>query len=90
MTAPVCYLIHLETKLGSDHPNGSAGHYLGTTVNLDQRLACHREGRGARILAAANARGIAYSVVRIWSGGRDVERRLKAQRNAPRMCPRCS
>jgi hypothetical protein len=68
MTAPVCYLIHLETKLGSDHPNGSAGHYLGTTVNLDQRLACHREGRG----------------------GRDVERRLKAQRNAPRMCPRCS
>jgi hypothetical protein len=41
------------------------------------------------MLAAANERGIAYDVVRTWPGGRDVERRLKRQRNAPRMCPTC-
>jgi predicted GIY-YIG superfamily endonuclease len=90
VTAPVVYLVHLDQRLGSDHPNGSAGHYLGTTINLDRRLETHREGRGARILAAANQRGIAYDVVRTWPGGRDEERRLKRQHNAPKMCPRCT
>ena len=86
---PVTYLIHLDRRLGSRHPNGSAGHYLGTTIDLDRRLATHREGRGARILAAANVRGIAYDVVRVWPGGREVERQLKRLRNSPRLCPRC-
>ena len=90
MTAPVVYLIHLDTKLGSSHPKGGAGHYLGTTINLDRRLAQHREGIGARILAAAAERGIGFDVVRTWDGGRDVERQLKRQHNPRRMCPRCS
>jgi hypothetical protein len=89
MPAQVVYLICLERKLGSSHPRGAAGHYLGTTIDLDRRLATHREGRGARMLAAANERGIAYDVVRTWPGGRDVERRIKRQRNAPRLCPAC-
>jgi predicted GIY-YIG superfamily endonuclease len=90
MTAPVVYLVHLDQKLGSSHPNGSAGHYLGTTINLAQRLTTHREGKGAKILAAAVERGIGFDVVRTWPGGRAEERRLKRQRNAPRLCPRCS
>jgi predicted GIY-YIG superfamily endonuclease len=90
VSAPVCYLVHLATRLGSSHPNGSAGHYLGTTVNLDRRLAQHRDGTGARILAAAVERGIGFDVVRTWPGGRDEERRLKRQHNAPKLCPRCS
>ena len=88
MAAPVVYLIHLQDKLGSDHPRG-ARHYVGTTIDLDRRLETHRAGLGARILAAANQRGIAYDVVRTWPGGRDVERQLKRQRNAPRLCPTC-
>lgn len=84
------YLIHLDAKLGSSHPRGGAQHYLGSTTNLTQRLATHRAGLGARMLAAANERGIAYDVVRTWPGGRDVERRLKALRNAPRLCPACA
>jgi len=87
--SPVTYLIHLDQRMGSDHPRGGCQHYLGQTVDLDRRLATHREGRGARLLAAANERGIGYTVVRTWPGGRETERRLKAQRNAPRMCPRC-
>jgi predicted GIY-YIG superfamily endonuclease len=90
VTAPICYLVHLDQALGSSHPRGRARHYVGTTINLDQRLATHREGKGARILAAANERGIAYSVVRTWEGGRETEKKIKAQRNAPRLCPRCS
>lgn len=89
MAAPVVYLIHLQDKLGSDHPRGRARHYVGTTIDLDRRLETHRAGLGARILAAANQRGIAYDVVRTWPGGRDVERQLKRQRNAPRLCPTC-
>jgi hypothetical protein len=91
MTAPTTYLVHLDKPMGSDHPRGRCQHYIGTTsVGVDRRLAVHREGRGSRLLAAANDRGIAYDVVRTWPGGRDVERRLKRQRNAPRLCPRCT
>jgi hypothetical protein len=90
VSAPVCYLVHLDQRLGSDHPKGGAGHYLGTTVDLDRRIAQHRDGTGARILAAAVQRGIGFDVVRTWEGGRDVERRLKRQHNPRRMCPVCS
>jgi GIY-YIG catalytic domain len=84
------YLSTWDQALGSTYPRGRACHYLGTTINLDRRLSQHREGTGARILAAANQRGIAHDVVRTWSGGRDVERALKRQRNAPRLCPTCA
>jgi hypothetical protein len=90
MAAPVVYLIHLDSKLGSDHPKGGAGHYLGTTVDLDRRLAQHRDGTGAKILAAAAARGIGFDVVRTWPDGRTEERRLKNHHNAPKLCPTCA
>jgi hypothetical protein len=71
VSEPVCYLLHLDQKLGSSHPKGGAQHYLGTTVSLPRRLETHRAGLGAKILAAANTRGIAYDVVRTWpEGGR--------------------
>jgi predicted GIY-YIG superfamily endonuclease len=90
VSAPVVYLVHLDQKLGSSHPLGGARHYLGQTQDLEQRLETHRAGLGARILAAAVERGISFDVVRTWDGGREVERRLKRQHNAPKMCPRCS
>jgi hypothetical protein len=88
VSAPVTYLICLDQKLGTDHPRGGAQHYLGQTVDLDRRLAQHRDGAGARMLAAAVERGISFDVVRTWPGGRDVERQLKRLRNSPRLCPR--
>jgi len=83
------YLVHLDQRLGSDHPQGGAQHYLGMTQNLDQRLETHRAGLGARILAAAVERGIGFEVVRTWPGGRERERQLKRQHNAPKFCPVC-
>lgn len=83
------YLICLDQRLGSDHPRGGAGHYLGsTTRELAGRLAEHRAGVGAKLLAAAVERGIGFDVVRTWDGGRDRERALKRLRNSPRLCPR--
>ena len=84
------YLICLDQKLGSDHPNGAAQHYLGMSQDPAKRLISHREGTGARMLAAAVERGIPFDIVRTWPGGREEERRLKRQRNSPRLCPRCS
>jgi hypothetical protein len=53
-------------------------------------LAAHRAGVGAKMLAYAARVGIGFDVVRTWDGGREVERQLKRQRNAPKMCPTCN
>jgi hypothetical protein len=66
-----------------------ARHYLGTTKDLPARLALHRAGQGARMLAAAVARGIDFTLVRTWEGGRDVELRLKRRKEGTRLCPNC-
>ena len=86
----VCYLLHFSDRLGNpENRHAMAQHYIGTATDLDARLAAHRAGAGARITAAAAARGIAFAVVRTWPGGRDLERRLKNRKEAPRLCPVC-
>jgi hypothetical protein len=86
VAAPVVYMIHFGQPTGNPaSPRGQAGHYLGTIVDLDRRMAQHRDGAGARIMAAVSAKGVPWTVVRTWPGGRDLER----QRNAPRLCPAC-
>lgn len=78
------YLLHLDTPLKH------AKHYIGTCQDLEKRLARHREGQGARMLAVCNEQGITYQVVRTWEGGRQEELRIKARKAAPRLCPICS
>jgi predicted GIY-YIG superfamily endonuclease len=84
------YLICLDEKLGSDHPNGAAQHYLGMSQDPARRLISHREGTGARMLAAAVERGIPFDIVRTWPGGRELERTMKSHHNARKWCPRHS
>jgi hypothetical protein len=50
--------------------------------DLDARLAEHRSGPGARMLAAA--------ITRTWPGNRTLERRLQNRKNAPDLCPVCA
>lgn len=85
------YLVCFESHLGDlANPKGAAGHYLGWADDVAARMAEHRAGRGARILAACVRQGIAFDVVRTWAGvDRAFERRLKRQHNAWRLCPRC-
>lgn len=81
------YLIHLDSPLNPDRP---ARHYLGWARDLEQRVQAHRAGVGARFLAVAQERGIRWRVVRTWEGSRDLERKLKRQKNTPRFCPICN
>ncbi len=84
------YLIHFDSPLGDlDNPRGQARHYLGSTDNLESRLEAHREGNGAAIMAAVGKAGITWRLVRVWEGGRGLERQLKNQHNSPRLCPVC-
>ncbi len=79
------YLIHFQTNLKH------ARHYVGYAAHVNKRLAHHRDGTGARILAVCNERGIGYDLARIWEGrGRDFERKLKNCKHAARYCPICS
>ena len=77
------YLLHFET------PYKHAKHYMGSASNLDTRLAEHRSGQGARLMEVIKDAGIDWTLARTWTGGRDVERRLKDQKNAPRLCTVC-
>ncbi len=77
------YLIHFE------RPFKHATHYLGYAANLEARLAEHRAGQGARLLAVIQAAGIDWTVARTWVGGRTRERQLKNQGGKARMCPMC-
>lgn len=85
------YLLHFDRPLGDlENPRGQGRHYLGSTCDLDARLQAHRSGNGSAIMAAVAERGISWELARTWEGGRDVERRLKRQKNGPRLCPICN
>jgi predicted GIY-YIG superfamily endonuclease len=79
------YLIHF------DKPYRHAKHYIGHCEDgkLEQRLARHRKGDGAKLLAVIQKAGIGWKVVRIWpDGDRELERKLK-NRAATDKCPVC-
>jgi len=77
------YLLHFA------RPYQHARHYLGYADNLEQRLARHRAGSGARLLAVIAAAGIDWRLVRTWPGTRTLERRLKGRHSGVRVCPLC-
>ena len=84
------YLLHLDEPLGDiNNPHGYAWHYIGYTENLRERLRRHRNGNGSAMMAAAAERGIGFTLVRVWIGDKDLEKRLKRQHNARRFCPIC-
>lgn len=69
------YLLKLDKKLC-----GRAQYYLGWTANertLERRLAHHRNGTGARFMAAAREAGIDFQLVGVIPGDRTLERRYK-------------
>ncbi len=78
------YLLHIYPQYKH------ARHYLGIAEDLDTRLQLHREGRGARLTQVVIERGHSLELARTWEGTRDDERRLKNQKNSPRLCPLCN
>jgi predicted GIY-YIG superfamily endonuclease len=72
-----------------DRPIFRAQHYLGWSIDIERRVALHRRGKGARLVAQALAAGIGVDLVRVWlTGDRTQERSLK--RSGPKaQCPWC-
>ena len=77
------YLLHFHSKLRH------AQHYLGYAEDVEERLKRHRSGGGAKLIRALKDKGIDFELVRIWEGGRTLERKLKKQKNGPKLCPIC-
>ena len=76
-----------------DRPIHHAEHYTGFATDVPARIEEHRAGRGARLLAVCNERGIGWSVVRIWRNvTRRFERCIKKRRFGPIrfLCPVCA
>ncbi len=85
------YLLHFyNPDTGDSAKLAHAGHYCGMSEDVQQRLSEHGTKHGAKLTYAARQSGLAWVVVRVWKGGRNLERRLKARKNAPReLCPIC-
>lgn len=87
------YLAHLASPLGNPaNPRAMAQHYSGFTPGpLPIREAEHRAGRGSKLLAAANERGISWEIVRTWEAPLGFEKILKQRfKNARPLCPCCA
>lgn len=79
----VVYLLHF------DQPLHHARHYIGfcqSYEGLESRFEHHAKGHGSRLLRAV---GGGWKLVRLWTGSRDDERRLKNRKEAPALCPVC-
>jgi putative endonuclease len=92
-----CYLLHFSQPLGNPtNVRAQAQHYIGFAADdgsgagLEHRIAEHLAGDGARITRAALANGIAVELVAAWRGPLALEKRLKARKEAPRLCPVCA
>lgn len=83
----VVYLLHFDRPISEEH---TCQHYLGSCTDLDDRMREHRDHPDARLLQVAKERGIGFTVVRVWAGGRQLERKLKNLHNGRKLCPVCS
>lgn len=78
------YLLHFLKKLHH------AGHYLGWTEGpVEDRIARHRLGSGARLVSVVTQAGIGMEIAFTRPGTREDERRLKRGGSSRRICPIC-
>jgi hypothetical protein len=85
------YLLHaFDPATGETRRYEHAGHYLGWAEDLEQRLAEHMAGRGARLVRVMLDAGLALELVKVWPDvSRAFERQLKRRGGAAQVCPRC-
>lgn len=78
------YLLHFTA------PYKHARHYVGFTTDLDRRMLDHFHGRGARLVEVIGGAGLGAMIARTFDGDRRLERRIKNQKQTPRLCPICN
>ncbi len=88
------YLLHFDQPIAPGRH--TTQHYIGHAEDLARRIQAHERGRYngggngcAKLVAVAAERGIRFQVARLWRGGYELERRLKARHAGPRLCPVC-
>lgn len=87
------YLLHFDRPIAPGRH--TTQHYIGHADNLARRIQTHARGRYsngngcAKLCAVAKERGIGFTVARLWRGGYELERRLKAAKAGRRLCPVC-
>jgi predicted GIY-YIG superfamily endonuclease len=89
MKTNIVYLLHFDRPISDNH---TTQHYIGSAVDLGPRLNAHRFGRGARLTQVALERNNPFVVAQTWEApgeARQLERQLKARKNAPLLCPIC-
>jgi predicted GIY-YIG superfamily endonuclease len=87
MKTTVVYLLHRDGAMPDCH---HARHYIGSAVQLEERLKEHERGGGAPLTQVWVESGAAFHCSRTWKGDRYLERRLKRQKQARRLCPACN
>ena len=82
------YILEFDRPLGTD--KHEARYYIGYCEDgqLERRLKQHRAGTGAAITRAAAERGIVMTPIFVFAGDRSDERRLKREKNTPRLVRR--
>jgi hypothetical protein len=79
------YLFHFEQRLHH------AGHYLGSTDDIERRSAEHGTSEGGKLMQAIARKGIGAKIVRTWENTpRYFEAILHNFKNSPLLCPLCS
>jgi len=66
-----------------------ARHYVGWAIDIADRVAAHRRGKGARFTQTLIAQGYGLWLVSWFPGDRTAERAIKLTHHAPRFCPLC-
>ena len=111
MKSNTVYLIHFEKPVGKtqtaeqrqanglpERKNGyksHAQHYLGSTINLQQRIRQHHKGWGGKLMAYVVSLGIRWRVCRTWefeteTEARQFECRAKRAHANNLLCPVCN
>ena len=89
---PGVYLICFDQPCTSADGLRVTRHYLGWAANIRQRIEHHRANvSGSKFMQYVNLMGVSYRVTHLWlDATRADERRLKQQKKAWRLCPRCN
>lgn len=83
------YLFHFNAPLGNlANPRAQARHYFGFAEDLDARIAKQLAGKGAKLVAAALAKGLIFELYH-WPAPLAVEKLVKKTKKTALYCPAC-
>lgn len=83
------YIFHFNAPLGNlANTRAQASHYCGFAENLDSRIKKQLAGKGAKLVAAALAKGLIFELYH-WPASLAVEKLVKKTKKTALYCPAC-